>query len=397
MLKGKNILLCVSGGIAAYKMADVASILYKLEADVHVCMTKNAEKFITAETFSVLTKNKVYSDVFDENPDDYVNVPHISLGTNADLILVAPASADIIGKLAGGIADDMVSTVVLPARCPILIAPSMNVYMYENRIVQDNLKKLKNFGFKIIEPATGHLACGYDGKGKLPSPEALVEEILLEVSSEKDLAGKKILVNAGPTCESIDPVRFITNHSSGKMGYALAKAAALRGGEVTLVSGPVSLDTPAGVRRIDVVTAQDMYEAMTENAPDNDIIIMAAAVADYTPVNTADQKIKKSDGDMQIELKRTNDILKTVGASKKKNQKIIGFSMETENLLENSRKKLDSKNCDMICANSLRTPGAGYQVDTNIITLITKEGNTELPLMSKLEAANKIFDHILEM
>ena len=397
MLKGKNILLCVSGGIAAYKMADVASILYKLEADVHVCMTKNAEKFITAETFSVLTKNKVYSDVFDENPDDYVNVPHISLGTNADLILVAPASADIIGKLAGGIADDMVSTVVLPARCPILIAPSMNVYMYENRIVQDNLKKLKNFGFKIIEPATGHLACGYDGKGKLPSPEALVEEILLEVSSEKDLAGKKILVNAGPTCESIDPVRFITNHSSGKMGYALAKAAALRGGEVTLVSGPVSLDTPAGVRRIDVVTAQDMYEAMTENAPDNDIIIMAAAVADYTPVNTADQKIKKSDGDMQIELKRTNDILKTVGASKKNNQKIIGFSMETENLLENSRKKLDSKNCDMICANSLRTPGAGYQVDTNIITLITKEGNTELPLMSKLEAANKIFDHILEM
>ncbi len=397
MLKGKNVLLCVSGGIAAYKMADVASMLVKQEADVHVCMTKNAEKFITAETFSVLTKNKVYVDVFDENPDDYVNVPHISLGTGADVILVAPASADIIGKIANGIADDMVSTVVLPARCPVLIAPSMNVYMYENPIVQDNLRKLESYGYRIIDPASGHLACGYDGKGKLPSPETLVDEIIFEIASEKDLKGKRVLINAGPTCEAIDPVRYITNHSSGKMGFALAKAASMRGAEVELVTGPVSLDTPIGVNRVDIESAQQMYEEMVKRSSDADIIIMAAAVADYTPVNTADQKIKKHDGDMSIELKRTNDILKTIGCDKKKDQKIIGFSMETENLIENSRKKLDSKNADMICANSLRTPGAGYQVDTNIITLITKEEEINLPLMSKLEAAHSIFNHILEL
>ncbi|MBR3041407.1 MAG: bifunctional phosphopantothenoylcysteine decarboxylase/phosphopantothenate--cysteine ligase CoaBC [Eubacterium sp.] len=397
MLKDKNILLLVTGGIAAYKMADVASMLVKQEADVHVCMTENATKFITAETFSVLTKNKVYIDVFDETPDDYVNVPHISLGTSADLIMVAPATADIIGKIANGIADDMVSTVVLPARCPILIAPSMNVYMYENKIVQDNIEKLKRFGYKIIEPASGHLACGYDGKGKLPTPEALVESIIHEIAEEKNLAGKKILVNAGPTCESLDPVRFITNHSSGKMGYAVARAAANRGAEVILVSGPVNLDTPLGVNRIDITSAEDMYKEMTDKASWADVIIMSAAVADYTPEHTADEKIKKSDGDMSIALKRTNDILKTIGSKKSEDQIIVGFSMETENVLENSRKKLESKNADMICANSLRTPGAGYQVDTNIITMITKDDETELPLMSKYEAANRILDKVLAL
>lgn len=396
MLTGKNILLGVTGGIAAYKMADVASMLVKLGADVHVVMTENATKFITAETFSVLTKNKVYVDVFDENPDDYVNVPHISLGTNADCILIAPATADIIGKIANGIADDMVSTVVLPARCPILVAPSMNVYMLENPIVQDNIAKLKKFGFTIIEPAEGHLACGYDGKGKLPTPEALVEQVLLAAAKEKDYAGKKILVDAGPTEEAIDPVRFITNHSSGKMGYAVAKVAAMRGAEVTLVSGPTNLDTPAGVKRVDVTSAEDMYNSMVSEAEASDIIIMSAAVADFTPETVADNKIKKQndfDG-MSLSLKRTKDILKTLGEKKQAGQKIIGFSMETENLIENSRKKLDKKNADMICANSLKMEGAGYKVDTNIVTMITKEDMVELPLMSKIEVADKILDKI---
>lgn len=399
MLTGKNILLGVTGGIAAYKMADVASMLVKLGADVHVVMTENATKFITAETFSVLTKNKVYVDVFDENPDDYVNVPHISLGTNADCILIAPATADIIGKIANGIADDMVSTVVLPARCPILVAPSMNVYMLENPIVQDNIAKLKKFGFTIIEPAEGHLACGYDGKGKLPTPEALVEQILLAAAKEKDYAGKKILVDAGPTEEAIDPVRFITNHSSGKMGYAVAKVAAMRGAEVTLVSGPTNLDTPAGVKRVDVTSAEDMYNAMVSEAEASDIIIMSAAVADFTPETVADNKIKKqNDNDgMSLSLKRTKDILKTLGEKKQAGQKIIGFSMETENLIENSRKKLDKKNADMICANSLKMEGAGYKVDTNIVTMITKEDMVELPLMSKVEVADKILDKIKEL
>ena len=399
MLTGKNILLGVTGGIAAYKMADVASMLVKLGADVHVVMTENATKFITAETFSVLTKNKVYVDVFDENPDDYVNVPHISLGTNADCILIAPATADIIGKIANGIADDMVSTVVLPARCPILVAPSMNVYMLENPIVQDNIAKLKKFGFTIIEPAEGHLACGYDGKGKLPTPEALVEQVLLAAAKEKDYAGKKILVDAGPTEEAIDPVRFITNHSSGKMGYAVAKVAAMRGADVTLVSGPTNLDIPAGVKIVDVTSAEDMYNAMVSEAESSDIIIMSAAVADFTPETVADNKIKKqndSEG-MSLSLKRTKDILKTLGENKKVGQKIIGFSMETENLIENSRKKLDKKNADMICANSLKTEGAGYKVDTNIVTMITKDDMVELPLMSKVEVADKILDKIKEL
>ncbi|MCR5213164.1 MAG: bifunctional phosphopantothenoylcysteine decarboxylase/phosphopantothenate--cysteine ligase CoaBC [Eubacterium sp.] len=399
MLKGKNILLGISGGIAAYKMADVASMLVKQNADVHVVMTRSACKFISPETFEVLTKNKVYVDVFDKPVDDPTAVPHIALGTGADCILIGPATADIIGKLANGIADDMLSTVVLPARCPILVAPSMNVYMFENPIVQDNIEKLRRFGYKIIEPSTGHLACGYDGKGKLPSPEKLVENVMLYAARNKDYAGKKVLVDAGPTQEAIDPVRFITNHSSGKMGYSIARIAAMRGAEVTLVSGPVNLDTPEGVKRIDVVSAQDMYAAMVKEAEDSDIIIMSAAVADYRPLEVAENKIKKSGNEdmTSIALTRTSDILKTLGQSKRDGQIIVGFSMETENLIENSRKKLESKNADMICANSLKTEGAGYQVDTNIVTMITKEDMESLPIMSKLEVADKIFDKIKKL
>ncbi len=390
MLKGKNILLAVTGGIAAYKMADVASMLVKQGADVHVVMTKNATNFIPAETFQVLTKNKVYTDCFDEDPDDYVNVPHISLGTSADCILVAPATADVIGKIANGIADDMVTTTILPALCPVLIAPSMNGYMFDNPIVQDNISKLKKFGYKIIEPSFGHLACGYDGKGKLPSPEDLVENVLLAVARDKDLKGKKVLVNAGPTEESIDPIRVITNHSSGKMGYAIARQAAFRGASVTLVSGPTNLKSPMGVEVISIKSAEDMYQEMVKNADQADIIIMAAAVADYTPVTTAENKIKKTEGDFSIPLKRTKDILLSIGQQKKDGQFICGFSMETENMLENSRKKLIKKNADMICANNLRQAGAGYQVDTNILTLIQKDFEKELPLLSKDEAANEI-------
>ena len=398
MLKGKNILLGVTGGIAAYKMADVASLLVKQGADVHVLMTENASKFITAETFQVRTKNKVYVDVFDENTDDYVNVPHISLGTSADCVLIAPATADVIGKIANGIADDMVTTTVLPARCPILIAPSMNVYMLENPIVQDNIEKLKRFGYIIVEPDNGHLACGYDGKGELPQPEVLVEHVIHSAAKEKDLTGKKVLVDAGPTQESLDPVRYITNHSSGKMGYAVARVAAMRGAEVTLVSGPTNLPAPIGVDVINVTTAEEMYNAMVSNSKDSDIIVMSAAVADYTPEVTADNKIKKKDGEgMSIPLKRTKDILKSLGEIKTDNQILVGFSMETENLIENSRKKLKSKNADMICANSLKTEGAGYQVDTNIVTMITKNDMEELPLMSKNEVADKILDKVVSL
>ena len=397
MLAGKNILLGISGGIAAYKMANVASMLTKQHADVHVVMTENAAKFITPETFEVLTKNKVYLDTFDERPDDPVHVPHISLGTGADLILIAPATADIIGKIANGIADDMLSTVVLPARCPILICPSMNVYMLENPIVQDNIEKLKRFGYEIIEPAEGYLACGYEGKGKLPEESYLVERILLRAACEKDLAGKKVVVSAGPTEEPLDPIRVITNHSSGKMGYALAQAAALRGAQVTLVSGPTSIKAPYGVKVERIHTAEEMYQQVTQAAETADIVVMAAAVADYTPAEVADQKIKKSDGDMAIPLKRTKDILLSLGQNKRKGQFICGFSMETEKLLENSSAKLAKKNADMICANSLTQEGAGYQVDTNILTLITRDGQEQLPLLSKLDASHRIFDKILSM
>ncbi len=397
MLEGKKILLGVSGGIAAYKMANVASMLVKLHADVHVVMTKNATHFITAQTFEVLTKNKVYLDTFDETPDDKVHVPHISLGTGVDCILIAPATANVIGKIANGIADDMLTTTVLPARCPILICPSMNGYMLENPIVQDNIAKLKRFGYQIIEPSEGYLACGYEGKGKLPKEEILVEEILLRVAHEHDLEGRHVVVSAGPTEEPLDPIRVITNHSSGKMGYALAKAAAYRGAKVTLVSGPTSLEPPLGVELKKIHTAEEMYQQVTSAAETADIVVMAAAVADYTPATVADQKIKKKDGDMSIPLKRTKDILLSLGEKKRPGQVICGFSMETEKLLENSAAKLEKKNADMICANSLTQEGAGYQVDTNILTLITRDGTEQLPMMSKLEASHRIFDKILQL
>ena len=397
MLEGKKILLGVTGGIAAYKMANVASMLVKLHAEVHVVMTRNAAHFITPQTFEVLTKNKVYMDTFDETPDDAAHVPHISLGTGADCILIAPATADVIGKIANGIADDMLTTTVLPARCPILVCPSMNGYMLENPIVQDNIAKLKKFGYQIIEPSEGYLACGYEGKGKLPKEELLVEEILLQVAHAHDMEGKHVVVSAGPTEEPLDPIRVITNHSSGKMGYALAKAAAYRGAKVTLVSGPTALEPPIGVEIKKIKTAEDMYREVTAAAETADIVVMAAAVADYTPAEVADQKIKKKDGDMAIPLKRTKDILLSLGQNKKEGQIICGFSMETENLLQNSSAKLTKKNADMICANSLTQEGAGYQVDTNILTLITKDETEQLPMMSKLEASHKIFDKLLTL
>ncbi len=402
MIEGMKIVLGVSGGIAAYKMTNVASMLYKLGADVHVVMTKNACQFITPKTFEVLTKNKVYVDTFDENPDDLVNVPHISLGQSADCILIAPATADIIGKLAHGIADDMLTTTVLPARCPMLICPSMNVYMLENPVVQENIEILRKRGYQIIESEVGPLACGYEGKGKLPKEGILVEHILNAIEYNHDMVGKKVMISAGPTEEPIDPVRIITNHSSGKMGFALARVAVKRGADVTLVTGPVNLDTPLNVKRVDIITAQDMYNEITGRAADMDIIIMSAAVADYTPVSVADNKIKKQEGDMAIPLKRTQDILKTLGENKKPGQFICGFSMETENMLENSAAKLTKKNADMICANNLKVPGAGYKVDTNIITIIkkTEDGEKpsvrELPLMTKDEAAFEILSEIMK-
>lgn len=395
MIKGKKIILGISGGIAAYKMTNVASMLYKLGADVHVIMTKNACQFITPKTFEVLTKNKVYVDTFDETPDDAVNVPHISLGQTADCFLIAPATANIIAKLAHGIADDMLTTTVLPARCPMLICPSMNGYMLENQVVQENIEILAKRGYKIIESEYGNLACGYEGKGKLPKEEILVEHILNAVEYDHDMVGKKVMISAGPTEESLDPVRILTNHSSGKMGFALARVAAKRGADVTLVTGPVNLSTPLGVERMDIVSAEDMYNEITSRAPEKDIIIMAAAIADYTPVSVADNKIKKQDGDMSIPLKRTKDVLKGLGENKKEGQFICGFSMETENMLENSKAKLVKKNADMICANNLKVPGAGYKVDTNIITIIKKDSVRELPIMSKDEAAYEILSEII--
>lgn len=397
MLTGKNVVLGVSGGIAAYKMVDVASALYKLHANVHVILTENATKIIPPQTFEIITKNKCYMQTFDRDVDDSVHVPHISLGTSADVILIAPATANIIGKLAHGIADDMLTTTVLPARCPMLIAPSMNVHMLENPVVQDNLKKLQKYGYKVIEPATGYLACGYEAKGKLPEKDVMVNAILMEIGCPHDLEGKRVLVTAGATREPIDPVRYISNHSSGKMGYALARRAALRGAEVTLVSGPTSIEKPYGVRVVEVETAADMYEEVISRAGDMDIIVKAAAVADYTPKTVADQKIKKQDGDMSIPLARTKDILKALGETKTEQQVVCGFSMETENMLENSKAKLIKKNVDMICANNLKVEGAGFQGDTNVITIITKDVIRELPLMTKDEVADQILTAILEL
>lgn len=394
MLKGKTVVLGVTGSIAAYKIANLASMLKKLHCNVHVLMTRNATNFINPITFETLTANKCLIDTFDRNFQ--FNVEHVSVAKQADVVLVAPASANVIGKIAGGIADDMLTTTIMACTCKKLIAPAMNHNMFHNPIVQDNLQKLQRFGYEIIAPAKGYLACGDVGDGKMPDEQTLLDHIIREIAFEKDMVGKKVLVTAGATRESIDPVRFITNHSSGKMGFALAKAAMLRGAEVTVVAAHTDVAPPRFVEVIPVVSAADMFEAVTSRAGECDIIIKAAAVADYTPETVADSKMKKSDADLTIPLKRTQDILKYLGSNKKEGQFLCGFSMETDNVLENSRKKLFSKNCDMICSNSLRHEGAGFGVDTNVITLITKDSETELPQMTKEEAAHRIFDVILE-
>ena len=376
MLTNKTILLGVTGGIAAYKAAALASALVKLHANVEVVMTENATKFIAPLTFEQLTGRKVMVDTFDRN---FVHqVEHISLAERTDLVIIAPATANICAKLAHGLADDMLTTTVLACKCPKLIAPAMNTNMYENPVTQDNLALLSKYGWEVIEPTSGRLACGAVGTGKLPEPEDLLQYILRAVGSEHDLAGKKVLVTAGPTQEALDPVRYLTNHSTGKMGYAIAKMSMLRGAEVTLVTGPTAIQPPPFVTVIPVRSAQEMFEAVTAQAESADIIIKAAAVADYTPADYAEQKMKKSESDLSIPLKRTQDILKYLGANKRENQVICGFSMETENLLENSKKKLVSKNIDMICANSLRVAGAGFGSETNVVTMITNKGEYDI-------------------
>ena len=392
MLKNKYVVLGVTGSIAAYKAASLVSALIKLHCDVQVIMTANAANFINPVTFETLTGRKCLVDTFDRNFS--FEVEHISVAKRADLVLVAPASANVIGKLAHGIADDMLTTTLMACTCPKLISPAMNTAMYENPVLQDNLRLLEKYGYQIIEPASGHLACGDSGKGKMPEPDELLSWVLKEIAYKKDLTGKKILVTAGPTQESIDPVRFITNHSSGKMGYAIARAAMLRGADVTLVTGPVSIAPPPFVRVVPVLSAEDMFQAVTSVSDRQDAVIKAAAVADYTPLSVSDQKVKKKDGEMSIELKRTKDILKFLGEHKPDGQFLCGFSMETENMLQNSRKKLAQKHVDMIVANSLRTSGAGFGTDTNVVTLITRDGEEELPLMSKDEVAHQILNRI---
>ena len=395
MLKGKTVVLGVTGSIAAYKIANLASSLVKLHADVHVIMTKNATNFINPIAFETLTKNKCMTDTFDRNFMN--NVAHVSIADKADVMLAAPASANIIAKMAHGIADDMLSTTYLAMKCPVIVSPAMNVNMFTNPVVQRNIKTLEDFGVTVIPPDNGYLACGYTGAGKMPSEQVLLDYILRVIAKEKDLAGKRVLVTAGPTRESIDPVRFITNHSTGKMGYAVARQAMLRGAEVTLVSGPVSIDPPPFVNVVNVSSAQDMFEAVKENYAGADIIIKTAAVADYTPESTADEKIKKSDGSLSIPIKRTADILKWLGENKRDGQVLCGFSMETENMLENSRAKLQKKNADLIAANSLRDEGSGFGTDTNHLVLIKRDGVTDLPLMSKSDAADRLLDELLTM
>ena len=392
MLKNKCVVLGVTGSIAAYKIASLASALKKKGADVQVIMTRNAAQFITPVTFETLTGNKCLIDTFDRNFT--FEVEHISVAKKADLVLVAPASANIIGKLAHGIADDMLTTTILACKCPKLLSPAMNTAMYENPVVQDNLSVLKKYGWEVIEPASGYLACGDTGAGKMPEPETLLSYIEQHLACEKDLLGKKVLVTAGPTQEALDPVRYLTNHSTGKMGYAIAHAASLRGADVTLVSGPVSIAPPPFVNLISITSAQDMFEAVSAHATEQDAIIKAAAVADYTPADVSSEKVKKKDGDMSIPLKRTTDILKYLGEHKRDGQFLCGFSMETEHMLENSTAKLTKKNVDMIVANNLKTTGAGFGTDTNVVTLITREGAEELPLMSKEEVAHQILDRI---
>lgn len=394
MLKGKTIVLGVTGSIAAYKIANLASMLVKEHADVHVIMTENAKNFINPITFETLTHNKCISDTFDRSFE--FDVKHISLAQKADLFMIAPASANIIGKIASGIADDMLSTTIMAAKCPVLISPAMNTAMYENYFVQKNMRSLVDAGYKLIEPASGYLACGDTGKGKMPEPELLKEHILMELSHKKDLRGKKVLVTAGPTQEAIDPVRFISNHSSGKMGYEVARQAARRGAEVTLVSGRTNLDCPLGVNRIDVLSAADMKDAVVSNAEETDIFVMAAAVADYRPAVVSDSKIKKKDGAMAIELTRTEDIIAGICENKRSDQFVCGFSMETDNLIENSKSKLERKNLDMIVANNLKVEGAGFRGDTNVAVIIRPDSITELDIMSKSELADVILDEIIQ-
>lgn len=395
MLKGKTVLLGVTGGIACYKSANLASALVKQGANVQVLMTKNATEFIGPHTFESLTGNRVSVDTFDRNYQ--FQVEHIALADQADLVLVAPATANVLAKLAHGLADDMLTTTILACNCPKIAAPAMNTKMYENPVTQDNLDILRKYGWEIVEPASGRLACGAVGKGKMPEPEDLLETVLHALSHEKDMTGLKVLVTAGPTREALDPVRYLTNHSTGKMGYAIAKAAAARGASVTLVSGPVNLKKPPYMEVVDIMSAQDMFDAVTSRAPDQDIIIKAAAVADYRPATVAEDKIKKSgtDADLSLPLARTSDILAWLGEHRAPGQFLCGFSMETRDMVDNSRKKLEKKHIDLIAANNLKQEGAGFGVDTNLLTLIAADGAKELPLMSKEEAAHALLDEIM--
>lgn len=393
MLTGKTVLLGVTGSIAAYKTAMLASSLKKMHANVHVIMTKNATNFINPITFESLTGNKCVVDTFDRNFE--FQVEHVSLAKQADVVMIAPASANVIGKIAHGIADDMLTTTVMACKCPIMISPAMNTNMYENPIVQDNMNILRKYGYEIIEPACGYLACGDTGAGKMPEPDVLLSYIEREIAKEKDLKGKKVLVTAGPTQESIDPVRYITNHSSGKMGYAIAKMAMLRGAEVTLVTGKTAITPPPFVKVVPIVTAKEMFDAVTAVSDEQDIIIKAAAVADYRPATVSTEKVKKKDDNMSIPLERTDDILKYLGEHKKPGQFLCGFSMETQDMISNSRAKLEKKNLDMIAANNLKVEGAGFAGDTNVLTLITQEKEVPLEMMSKEGAADKLLDYIL--
>ena len=394
MLQGKTVVLGVTGGIAAYKMPNLASALVKLGCNVQVLMTQNATQFITAVTFETLTGNKALVDTFDRNFS--FQVEHIAVADQADLVMIAPATANVIAKLAHGLADDMLTTTVLACNCPKIVVPAMNTKMYENPVTQDNLNTLRRYGWEVVEPASGYLACGAVGKGKLPEPEVLLQVILHDLAHEKDMMGKKVLVTAGPTQEALDPVRYLTNHSSGKMGYAIAQAAARRGAQVTLVSGPVALKRLPYVETVDVVSAQEMFEAVAVRAAEQDILIKAAAVADYRPMMVAEDKMKKSDDALSIPLERTQDILGWLGQHRRPGQFLCGFSMETQNMVENSRKKLEKKQVDMIAANNLKVEGAGFGVDTNLLTLITKDGLDELPMVTKEAAADLLLDSILK-
>ena len=393
ILKGKTVILGVSGGIAAYKSASLASMLIKSGAKVHVIMTEHATNFIHPITFETLTRQKCLTDTFDRNFE--FNVEHVELAKAADVIMIAPATANVIAKAAHGIADDMLTTTLLACKCPKIIVPAMNTRMYENPITQDNINTLKKYGMEVVTPATGYLACGDTGAGKMPEPEILFEHIVRAIAYPKDMEGKKVLVTAGPTQENIDPVRYITNHSTGKMGYAIARQCMLRGAQVTLVSGKTNLKPPMFVEVVSVISAKDMYEAVIERSDRMDIIIKAAAVADYRPANVSEEKMKKTGGELSIELERTQDILQHLGTHKKEGQFLCGFSMETQNMLENSRKKLEKKNLDMIAANNLKVEGAGFGTDTNIITLITKDMEKELEIMTKAAAADEILDEIM--